>query len=801
MICTAEYRFILTLSVATALCVCWQAKSPADDNSEFFEKRIRPILVDRCESCHSAANSKTSGNLALDTRDGWQKGGDSGTAVVPGMPEDSLLIQAVRYADDGPQMPPTEKGGKLTETEIELLVEWVRRGAPDTRTAVARIGGMTPDEAQQWWAFQPVQSKVPQAVKETAWPRTEIDRFILAELEQRGLAHAAQADKRALIRRATFDLTGLPPSSDEINAFLRDESPGAFDTVVNALLESPAYGERWARHWLDVVRYADYYQANPRGHGSNDKFELHEAYRYRDWVVQSLQGDLPYDQFITHQIAGDRLPNPKGEAVYADGLIASGFLSLGSWDHGDADKDKIISDIVDDQIDVIGRAFLGLTLSCARCHAHKFDPISHEDYYALAGIFYSTRTLEHVGTKGDHTILHRAPLVSDLQVRNRDRQMQQLYENQLEQLKTFGATDVAGAPSTPPPADDATKARLAALVAERDNILKALIPPIPIAIAVMDGGTPGGLFPGIQDVPLHLRGSYTKLGPVIPRRLPTFFAGESQPPVTSGSGRLEFARWIANPSNPLTARVIVNRVWQHHFGKGMVGTPNNFGKLGDAPSHPELLDWLADQFVQSGWSLKSLHRLIMRSAVYQQASHSTPEYREKDSENRWLGYANVRRLEAEAIRDSLLFVSGRLDRTLGGPATADVVQLRRSLYVQTTRWDRSNFSTLFDAANPDQPVEQRTVSTVAPQALFLLNHPFVIDQAKHLSERARMATSGNDEATIRQMHEWLYGRSASDDEVQVGQKLLATWASLGPEAAWAEYAHVLLCANEFIYID
>ena len=341
--------------------------------------------------------------------------------------------------------PLREKRGKLADHEINLLVEWVRRGALDPRTAAAKIGrngcrrsaavvGVSADSA-------PVAAP---AVTEAGWPRTEIDRFILVELEHRGLPHAASAEKRVLLRRATYDLAGLPPTADEIHEFLADQSPQAFEKVVDRLLDSPAYGERWARHWLDVVRYADYYQSNPRAHGSNEKFELHEAYRYRDWVVQSLQKDMPFDQFVTYQVAGDRLPSPRGEAVYPDGLIASGFLSLGSWDHGDTDKNKTISDIADDQIDVIGKAFLGLTLSCARCHEHKFDPITQEDYYGLAGIFYSTRTLEHVGGEGDHTVLHRVALVPDAQIRKRDTQMQQLHEIQLQLESLSAVPAVAG---------------------------------------------------------------------------------------------------------------------------------------------------------------------------------------------------------------------------------------------------------------------------------------------------------------------------------------------------------------------
>jgi len=410
---------------------------------------------------------------------------------------------------------------------------------------------------------------------------------------------APLADRRSLLRRATFDLTGLPPTPEEVAAFLADNSAGAFARVVDRLLASPSYGQRWARHWLDVARYADYHDADPKARTAS--CEPLEAWRYRDWVVEWLNRDLPFDQFIVHQIAGDLLSSPTGEAIYPAGLIATAFLVNGAWDRGDADKEKMVSDMIDDQIDTVGKAFLGVTLGCARCHDHKFDPISNEDYYALAGIFYSTHFMESLGTKGGEITLKRVPLVAPALASRREEQVRQL-----DAIKAkLSALDKKS------PAAAANDSERVTLIKERDALQSELPPPYPVALTMQEGGMPGGLFPKIQDVPIHIRGSYTRLGPVIPRRMPTFFAGESQRPITQGSGRRDLARWIASRENPLTARVIVNRIWQWHFGEGLVRTPNNFGLVSEPPSHPALLDWLAAQFVEEGWSLKKLHQRII----------------------------------------------------------------------------------------------------------------------------------------------------------------------------------------------
>ena len=776
------------LTVATVATCCGQGFAlPPADPLEQFEKQVRPLMVARCLSCHTGADAEA--GLRLDSREGLLAGGAAGPAVVPGDPEASPLIRAIRYVD-APRMPPD---GRLDDGEIASLEAWIAAGAAmpadgiSSASTAASATGWEPTESQRgWWAFQPVADpSVP--IVSGDWPRDDIDRFVLAMLESRGLAPAAEADRSSWLRRVSFDLTGLPPTPEDVDAFLADGGSTAHETVVDRLLASPAYGERFARHWLDVVRYADYHVGDPGGR--NPVCEPLEAWRYRDWVVEAFNRDLPFDRFVEHQICGDLLPAPDGTAVYPDGLVATTFLVNGVWDRGDADKEKMVSDMVDDQIDTVGKAFLGLTLGCARCHDHKFDPVSQEDYYALAGIFYSTRMLTELGTKGGEITLQRRLLVPQTVADERQRGL--ALAAQLD--ASLAALDRGGAA-----ADDAE--RLAIRV-ERDRVVAATPPEPPRALAVSEGGVPGGLFPGIQDVPLHVRGSYTRLGTVVPRRMPGFFVGVDQPPIATGSGRRELAAWLVAADNPLTPRVIVNRIWQWHFGRGLVPTASNFGLLAEAPSHPELLDFLVRRFVAEGWSLKSLHRRIVLSATYRQTSRVDAATVEADPENRLLGRFQPRRLEAEAIRDAMLAAAGTLDHAPGGPAVHDVAQPRRSLYVQTARWDRGSFATLFDAANPDAVVERRDVSTVTPQALHLLNHPFVHGVARDLAARlCREVPDAAAESTERRIDRaWrlLYARGPDAAEIAVCRDLVGDRGSDG----WTDLAHVLLCSNGLVYVD
>ena len=811
----SRFAWALFLAVTPSPCV------RADD--EFFEQQIRPLLAEHCQSCHG--DGKQEGGLQLTSRELLLRGGETGPVIVPGQPEESLLIKAIGYLGE-PKMPPKQK---LPDADIARLRRWVSMGVPwpesnSTPLAVPDSEFQVTPGQRSWWAYQAVKDHSPPVVRNGVWPRNEIDQFIAADLESHMLQPAPPADRRTWLRRATFDLTGLPPTPDEVDAFLANDSDQATESVVDRLLASPAYGQRWARHWLDVVRYADFHDGDPKARDAT--CEPLQAWRYRDWVVDSLNRDLSFDQFIVHQIAGDLLPSLDGKEFYADGLVATTFLSNGAWDRGDADKEKMVSDMVDDNIDTIGKAFMGLTLGCARCHDHKFDPISHQDYYALAGVFYSTRILKDLGTKGGSYTLNRVPLAEKSYVAERDEQVRLLSELNAK----LAELDI----KTPKSADDDPE-RLR-LVTQRDKLQGELLPEPPLAEAATEGGTPGGLFPGIQDVPIHIRGSYTRPGPIVRRQMPAFFADETQPPITSGSGRREVAAWVASKQNPLTARVIVNRVWQWHFGEGLVRTPNNFGLLSEPPSHPALLDWLAARFIEDGWSLKKLHRRIMLSATYRQASgraaregdrekgrqgdegtgvfSSTPSLPlslspplsfAADPDNRWLGRFTARRLEAEAIRDTMLFVNGTLDQATGGPASDNPAIPRRSLYVQTARWDRSSFATLFDAANPDASNEKRSVSTVAPQSLFFLNNDFTLAQARQLAERLIRDVPNDtpDAETSRIQHAYrlLFSRSPGDEEIAIAQKVLREFEPPTTEAGWADLAHVLLCSNEFVYID
>jgi len=802
----------LRLFVAIQLAVGVVSQLIADDSSaesEFFEKEIRPLLSEHCWECHG--EEKQEAGLQLTSRELVLRGGESGAAVVPMKPEESLLIKAIEYLNE-PRMPPKQQ---LAEAEISLLKRWVAQGAPwptvgspaGMEKREGKNGSRGTVEQQSWWAFQPVKESQPPVVKNTQWPQSEIDHFIMAELEARNLSPSQPADTSVLLRRATFDLTGLPPTFEELDAFANDQSGQAFERVVSRLLESTGYGQRWARHWLDVVRYADYHDGDPRAR--NPVCEPLEAWRYRDWVVDAFCRDLPFDDFITHQIAGDLLTSqdsfagsqissdlPAGrsessEAPYAAGLVATTFLVNGAWDRGDADKEKMVSDMVDDQLDTVGKAFLGLTIGCARCHDHKFDPISQSDYYALAGVFYSTGMLKELGTKGGEITLQRRPLVPHDLVERRVLQVNQIAE------VTAKLADLSKRSPTPP-SDDPDRQ---ALTDQLQKLQGELLPETPMALAVSEGGVPGGLFPGIQDVPIHIRGSYTRMGAVVPRRMPSFFAGDSQQPIGSGSGRRELAAWVTSKHNPLTARVIVNRVWQWHFGAGLVRTPNNFGLLSEPPSHPALLDWLAARFIEDGWSLKKLHRRIMLSATYRQASNrqeGKEQQPDQDPDNRWLSRFSAHRLEAEAIRDAMLSVSGQLDQDTGGPASEDISIARRSLYVQTARWDRSGFATLFDAANPDASEEKRTVSTVAPQSLFLLNHNFTLTRSRQLAERLIQDVSNEtlnvDVLRIQYAYRLLFSRRPSVEETDIARQIVA-------DCGWEDFAHVLLCSNEFVYVD
>jgi hypothetical protein len=774
---------------------------------EFFEKQVRPVLVEHCHKCHGA--TKQWANLRLDSREALLKGGDNGPAIVPGKPDASLLIRAVQHTDENLKMP---ENGKLTDAQIAALIRWVEHGAvyPAGVLPIARV------RDPNHWSFQPPAVQSIPAVKDAAWPQSPIDHFILAKLEATIVAPAAPADKRTLIRRVTFDLTGLPPTSSEIENFIKDDRPQAFALLVDRLLDSPAYGEHWGRHWLDVARYAD-------SNGLDENIAHGNAWRYRDYVVASINQDKPFNQFVIEQIAGDLLPFDNERQQHTQ-LIATGFLSIGPKVLAEVDQPKMRMDIVDEQIDAVGRVFLGLTLGCARCHDHKFDPISAGDYYGLAGVFKSTKTMdsyikvakwhEHVLPSAETTRLQAA---FDADVAAKKQAVADFVTKADKAAKEGLAADASVPEKLETLYPEATKAELAKLreqlaTLERDG------PNLPTAMGATEDE--------VVDVAIHLRGDTQKLGDIVPRRTPTTITGAISPEFPAkSSGRLQLAQWLVDPKHPLTSRVIVNRVWRWHFGRGLVRTTDNFGLLGEAPTHPELLDWLAQRFIADGWSLKSLHRLLVNSSTYQQASVPRPGTLDADPENRLLGRISIRRLGAEEVRDALLAVSGQLDPTIGGSVLkvknrgylfdhtsidlTDYTSNRRSLYLPVIRNHVYDLFQLLDFPDPAVPTGDRSTSTVAPQALLMMNSDFVMQAAERLADRVVEEHDSNAERLSAVVNA-IFGRDGTRDELESHERFLArvekTLADAEPDAmirtrhVWTVLCHTLMASNEFIYV-
>jgi hypothetical protein len=792
------------------------AKQPTAEQLRFFETSVRPLLVEKCFKCHG--DKKQWGGLRVDSREALLRGGESGAAIVSGEPDKSLLIRAVRQVDDDLRMP---KDSKLTKRQIAELVRWVKIGAPfPVKSATA---GRTRDPNH--WAFHPPTEQRLPTVANPDWPQSAIDHFILAKLEAAGLAPTTRADKRTLIRRVTFDVIGLPPTPYEIDVFLADESCNAFARVVDRLLASPQYGERWGRHWLDVARYAD-------SNGFDENLAHGNAWRYRDYVVSAFNRDKPFDRFLTEQLAGDLLPF-NGETQQHEQLIATGFLSIGPKVLAETDEAKMRMDIIDEQLDTTGRAFLGLTLGCARCHDHKFDPITTADYYALAGIFKSTLTMTtytKVAAWHEHLLPSAAAtakqLKFDANVAAKKAAIAEL-ESRGAGFQPAKARLKAGWKPAPP-----MKAQIKKLRDELAAFEKAG-PDLPAAMGVTEDK--------VVDIAVHLRGNPLKLGDIIPRRTPPALQGPRVPQFSDKqSGRRQLAEWLVDPQHPLTARVFVNRVWRWHFGKGLVRTTDNFGLLGDSPSHRKLLDWLARRFIADNWSVKSLHRLILLSSTYQQASGAgfqpavarlkagwkpTPRH---DPDNRLFGRADVRRLEAEAVRDALLAASGQLDTAMGGSllklknrvyffdhTSKDLTTYdsrRRSIYLPVVRNNVFDVLQLLDFPDPAVSTGNRATTVVASQALLMLNSDLVMQAASDLADRL-LADSGNDNpANVDQRLSRLYviafGREPTSDERQSDQAFLVKVAQAQTDKtnadnrrqAWATLCHVVLAANEFIYV-
>jgi hypothetical protein len=726
--------------------------------AEFFETKIRPVLADRCFKCHGADKQK--GGLRLDSRGAMLRGGTSGPAIVPGKPAESLLLQALLQQGDL-KMPPDET---LPGEVVAHFKQWIELGAlwPGSASQLNEEAAW-----QKHWAFQPVKLPAPSPVEHTERVQTPVDTFILAELEKRGLELAPPAHRRTLLRRAAFDLTGLPPTAEEIDAFVNDTAPDAFARVLDRLLASPRYGERWGRHWLDVARYAD-----TKGYVFTEERRYAYAYTYRDYVIKAFNDDLPYSEFILEQLAADRLV-AEGQLTDPRSLAAMGFLTLGRRFLNNA------HDIIDDRIDVTTRGLLGLTVACARCHDHKYDPIPTKDYYSLYGVFASS------------TEPKEGPLLA-----------------QPDQTPEFVAFDKELKIREKAVADfrETHKAELSAKNRKFRDELTALQKKVDAWKASSPAAPPRAMV--LEDLPkprephVLLRGNPGNIGPQVPRQFLGILSGDKRQPFQRGSGRLELAQAIASPDNPLTARVLVNRVWLHHFGNGLVRTPSDFGLRSEPPTHPALLDYLAARFVAEGWSIKKLHKLIMLSSVYQQSSGTSRD----DPENRRLSHMNRRRLDFEALRDTLLFVSGQLDLKQGGPAV-DMFEAknskRRTVYGFIDRQNLPGMLRTFDFANPDTSNPQRYETTVPQQALFLMNNPFVQDQAKQLLKRPEVAGQSDPALKIRTLYRIAYGRQPDAAELKLGERFLQTAsgnAGIGA-APWEQYAQVLLLSNEFAFID
>jgi hypothetical protein len=911
--------FLLTLPV-------WAQPSGDPD---FFEQRIRPIFATKCQGCHGP--QKAMAGLNLSTAAAFMKGSDRGPIVKKGDAAHSRLIEVTSY-ESAVKMPPT---GKLTRAELDDLRSWIAMGAPwpeeKLQTAVqlvARAGGFT-SEQRSHWAFQPIKKVAAPTVRNQSWAKNDIDRFILAKLEAEGLRPSPSASKLALLRRVTFDLTGLPPTTAEIAAFLSDDSTDAYARVVDRLLASPHYGEKWGRRWLDIARYAD-------STGMDEDHPYPYAWRYRDYVIDAFNRDLPYDRFICEQLAGDLLPFKTPEERNRN-LIATGFLALGPKPLAQQDRRKMIYDVVDEQIDVTSKVFMGLTVACARCHDHKFDPILTKDYYSLASIFASTKSFRNLGRPSSVAYLYYASLDPDA-YRRREAHRSRMYAKQMEMedaladeqaqaysrlrphladylvaawkvsregaqsadlasrqqldqpilekwnryvkpsdkpkphlrkwreaddstiqsvardyeavyLKTAARWDARLAdwrkdlaeevrqdrdlPARPKP--DAPEREFAAPLKEEDpffvetsfgdgpfaleesprvaalreawkQLEKTLPPEPPMASAVTD-----------EELPVHqtvfIRGDHNSPGEAVEKRFPRILGGDREAPIQSISGRLELAAWLSRPDHPLTARVMVNRIWQWHFGDAVVRTPSNWGKMGESPTHPELLDYLASRFVESGWSVKALHRMILLSSSYQMSSASSSEARQKDPANRLWSHFNRRRLDVEEIRDSFLQMDGSLELAMGGTlmeggrrrsVNVDDVQ-RRTIYLPVRRGSMPVLLAIFDFGDATASNEARSRTNVPPQALFMLNSPLVLARSRGFAKELLKASSSDLERLERAFLMTLT-RKPTVDEVQRALVYIAGLKNklASPDAleyAWQSYCQILMASNEFAYLD
>jgi hypothetical protein len=782
---------------------------PTAEQVSFFESKIRPILVDHCYDCHSVEAQDVAGGLLLDSQGGLIAGGSKGRSVIPSDPQESLLIRAVRHVDPSLKMPPDSQ---LTEDQVESLITWIAQGAPDPRTAdtVAAAKKLRADlleKATDFWSLRPLSSVREPTIHSAAAPwaanhdANPIDRFIVAQLQSLGLPPAPPADRQTLIRRATFDLLGLPPTPAEIDAFVNDSAPHAFEKLVERLLHSPQYGERWGRHWLDVVRYAD-------TAGDNSDFPIPQMAKYRDWVIQAIQDDLPYDQFVTEQLAGDLIPSADREERLRR-HTATGYIA-NARRFGSRTEDYPQHLTIEDTLDNLGRAFLATTINCARCHDHKFDPITSEDYYALYGIFHSTR-YPWPGIELDKVQRNLIPVVEPEEVEDfqteKNRQIKE-FDRQIKEL----SAQAKGASNNKEERDRLNK-EIESLKKERESLEKSP-PPYEQLYAVIDAKR-------IEDVQIQIKGDPSKPGKLVARRFISALGGTPLPEDDTSSGRLALARWITDVNNPLTYRVFVNRVWHWHFGQGLVPTPNDFGRQGTPPTHPELLDYLAGRFIEQGSSLRALHRMIMLSATYQQASDGSDKSLQIDPANKYLSRFPKRRLEAEAIRDTLLQLAGKLDfspapphpfppqkqwgYTQHNPFKAVYATDHRSIYLMTQRIQRHPFLAIFDGADPATSTPKRLTSTTPVQSLYLLNDPLVHECAERFA--AEVVNCGPEfETRLEFAFRSALGRRPTSLEIAKSFEFVEAYAKSSESVdsdlrPWQALVRVLFRLNEFIYVD
>jgi hypothetical protein len=838
-------RCIIGLIVSVAATTPLFAQTP---EIEFFESKIRPVLVQKCYGCHNSKMPAPKGNLVLDNREGLLKGGVSGPALVPGKPAESRLLKVLSYSDPLAQMPPS---GKLPDSVLADFEQWIARGAADPRASVSNVASATPqykgmslEEGRKWWAFQPVAVKpAPKPSAASGWPKSKIDNFVLAKLQEKKLAPSPQADRRTLVTRAYVNLVGYKPTFEEVQAFLNDRTPNAYEKLVDRLLASPQYGERWGRRWMDVARYAE---DNPTSEATNPPYPF--AWRYRDWIIEALNADMPYDRFVKLQIAADLMPN-----ATRDDMRALGYVGAAPMYHHDL---RLSGDVIgtfltddwDERIDAVSRGVLGVSMACARCHDHKFDPITQKDYYALMGVFASTVRVERpmfpvepeieqrymwlqrqlfdmaysinlLGNEGttftngaEKVVKWKAEMES---LKNEATSLLNKYPQLVQSLEKFwnpprrrGPPPAAAAPAAaaakPAPGQPAVAANPAPVPPPPpargrgpQSSTEPYVNAVFEAAQYVDASDPSYTFiiykaGEARDMPLLKAGNYAAPGEIVPRGFPAVLAkGDAR--VKQGSGRLDLANRIFSDSPGLAARVIINRAWGWHFGRPLVATASDFGTQGDKPTHPELLDDLAARFIEHGWSLKWLNKEIMMSAAFQQSSNPRADGLKADEANALLWRQNPRRLDAEAYRDTLVRSAGLLDETMGG-VSGDLDSetfYRRAIYGRISRARAPQVLALYDFPEATQTAPDRDVTTTTLQQIFLMNSAFIQNLAEAAAKTAAAATGEAEQIGM------LYRRILARDPTVTEMKSAMEYLRKG---TLQRYAQVLLATNEEIFL-